>query len=38
MEKIPLDALPLLDLEGRPRSLKECAGDLILVIFLRHLA
>lgn len=38
MEKVALDALPLLDLEGRPRSLRECAGDLLLVIFLRHLA
>ncbi len=38
METIPLDRVSLLDLEGKVTSLKVHARDLLLVIFLRHLA
>jgi hypothetical protein len=38
METIPLDRLCLLDLEGRPTNLKEQTWNLLLLIFLRHLA
>ena len=35
---IPLDSVGLLDLEGKATNLKEHARDLLLLIFLRHLA
>jgi hypothetical protein len=38
MEIISLDRVSLLDVEGRPTNLKEQAWDLLLLIFLRHLA
>lgn len=38
MESIPLDRVSLLDLEGKPTNLKDYTSDLLLVIFLRHLA
>jgi hypothetical protein len=38
MEKVALDRLTLLDLNGNPIKLNECFHNYLLLIFLRHLA
>jgi len=38
MEKVSLERLPLLNLQGEPVRLEDCFETYLFLIFLRHLA